>query len=256
MTITFGCYALVIVLTALAYAWFGSSACQLNQFFISFNWILCFFVSILSVIPRVQEENAKSGLSQAAMVSIYATYLIASAISSEPNDDNHCGPPELKGKTETSTVLLGSFFTFLALAYSTSRAATQHQILSTAGDESAPLLGGGSSGAEDDDDYEDDEQDGVQYNYSFFHFIFMIGSMYLAMLLTNVSRLPNLKMFIFTRKKTSIQWDTVSKVDDQQYIVGKSITAAWVKVASSWCVLILYAWTLVAPIVLPDRSWE
>lgn len=185
MTITFGCYALVIVLTALAYAWFGSSACQLNQFFISFNWILCLFVSILSIIPRVQEENAKSGLSQAAMVSIYATYLIASAISSEPNDDNHCGPPELKGKTETSTVLLGSFFTFLALAYSTSRAATQHQILSTAGDESAPLLGGADG---DEDDYEDDEQDGVQYNYSFFHFIFMIGSMYLAMLLTNVSR--------------------------------------------------------------------
>ncbi len=92
----------------------------------------------------------------------------------------------MKGKTETSTVLLGSFFTFLALAYSTSRAATQHQILSTSGDESAPLLGTASGLDDEEDGYEDDEQDGVQYNYSFFHFIFMIGSMYLAMLLTNV----------------------------------------------------------------------
>ena len=59
--------------------------------------------------------------------------------------------------------------------------------------------------------------------------------MYLAMLLTN--------------------WDTVSKVDSD-YRVGKSMTAVWVKVVSSWCVLILYLWTLIAPLVVPDRSWE
>jgi hypothetical protein len=194
LTITGGSYVLVIVLTSLAYFWFGSNSCPLNQFFISFNWILCLFVSLLSIIPAVQESNPKSGLAQAAMVSVYATYLIASAISSEPEDKAHpelqCGPGHLQGKTETSTVIMGSFFTFLALAYSTSKAATQHQILTVGGEgEGTPLLG--DRAVEDDDGDEDgptdDEQDGVQYNYSFFHFIFVLGSMYLAMLLTNVS---------------------------------------------------------------------
>ena len=186
IAISFGSFVSAIVITALAYAWFGSSACQLNQFFISFNWILCLFVSLLSIMPAVQEENPKSGLAQSAMVCIYSTYLIASAISSEPDGPGHCGPTTIDGKTDTSTVILGSFFTFLALAYSTSRAATQHQILTTGEDASIPLLGGDADDEEGGKYPADDEQEGVQYNYSFFHFIFVLGSMYLAMLLTNV----------------------------------------------------------------------
>lgn len=109
---------------------------------------------------------------------MYSTYLIASAIASEPPGDNNCGPKLNNTNTETSTVLMGSFFTFLALAYSTSSTATQHSSFSR---EETPLLN------DDSDDMVDDETLGVVYNYSFFHFIFIIGSMYLAMLLTNVN---------------------------------------------------------------------
>ncbi len=80
--------------------------------------------SALSIIPAVQEVNPKSGLAQSAMVAIYATYLVASAISSEPTSDPNvssiCNPLEQQGKTETTTVFLGSLFTFLVLVYSTS----------------------------------------------------------------------------------------------------------------------------------------
>jgi hypothetical protein len=134
----------------LAYAWYGSSQCQLNQFFISFNWILCFFVSLLSVLPQIQECNPKSGLAQAAMVSIYSTYLVASAISSEPDSSNHCGPSNTG--TETSAVALGYAFTFLALAYSTSSAASNSKVLAG---EDVPLL----SGTDDEEALADDEQD-------------------------------------------------------------------------------------------------
>lgn len=81
----------------------------------------------------------------------------------------------------------------------------------------------------------DDEQDAVIYSYSFFHFVFMIGSMYLAMLITN--------------------WDFVIE-QEGGLGVGKSMGAVWVKIVSGWIVLLLYTWTMVAPIALPDRDWE
>lgn len=72
----------------------------------------------------------------------------------------------------------------------------------------------------------------MAYSYSFFHFIFMIASMYVAMLLTN--------------------WNTVSQ-SDHLLVVGRSAVAMWVKVLTSWASLGLYAWTLLAPVVLSDR---
>lgn len=219
LVITFGAFLGSIALTGVMYAWFGSSACKLNQFFITFNLIMCLIVTGLSVAPPIQEANPKNGLAQAAMVTIYATYLIASAIVSEPSDDgshNVCNPTNESGKTQTTTLVLGSLFTFLALAYSTTRAATKGDVLASSGADEAslPLISEQPSGrsshlrsaidsgalpsrALHDDDYygedgpfgvsDDDEKDGVQYNYSFFHFIFLLASMYLAMLLTAVS---------------------------------------------------------------------
>jgi hypothetical protein len=248
--LTASCYLLAITVTGFMYAWFGAGGCRLNQFFITFNLILMLFTSVLSIVPAVQEANPKSGLAQSAMVAIYATYLIASALSSEPSDSFGkivCNPLIEQSKTQTTTVILGSMFTFLALAYSTSRAATTFH-----GEDSEPLMGQQHLSAAVDsgalpmrsleenqgaDAYpDDDEVDGVQYNYSFFHFVFMIASMYLAMLVTN--------------------WDTVVFTSEDLVVVGRSLTAVWVKVVSSWVVLLLYGWTVVAPLALPDRSWD
>lgn len=44
------------------------SGCGLNQFFITMNIILAFVASVISIHPRVQEENPQSGLPQAAAV--------------------------------------------------------------------------------------------------------------------------------------------------------------------------------------------
>lgn len=158
------------------------------------------------------------------MVAIYSTYLIASAISSEPFDTGVCNPlGDPREKTETTSMFLGSLFTFLALVYSTSSAATtfhtndgsSEPLLSqphlTAAIESGALPA--STLGEDEGMYpQDDETDGVQYNYSFFHFIFMIGSMYLAMLITN--------------------WDSVDFDGSGRGVIGKSLVAVWVKVIS------------------------
>ncbi|CAB4412591.1 unnamed protein product [Rhizophagus irregularis] len=56
-----------IILTGIMYNFFAGSGCGLNQFFITFNLILCIIVIFLCINPVVQEANPRSGLSQASM---------------------------------------------------------------------------------------------------------------------------------------------------------------------------------------------
>ncbi|PKY48316.1 TMS membrane protein/tumor differentially expressed protein [Rhizophagus irregularis] len=204
-----------IILTGIMYNFFAGSGCGLNQFFITFNLILCIIVIFLCINPVVQEANPRSGLSQASMVTIYCTYIILSAIANEP-DDNMCNPLTRSRGTRTTTIVLGTILTFLAIAYSTSRAATQ------------------TSALDDDDDGHDDEKNGVAYNYGSFHFIFAVASMYVAMLLTN--------------------WNNINTTGSEELvIIGQSIVAVWVKVVSSWICLLLYTWTLIGPVLMPER---
>ncbi|TPX34223.1 hypothetical protein SmJEL517_g03140 [Synchytrium microbalum] len=229
VTITAAAFITALVAIILMYLWWGQPPCKLNQFYISLSWILCFLVTLLSITPAIQEANPKSGLAQAAMVTIYATYLVASALTSVPTPDGDytCNFSNEPGKSTTTMTAFGVVFTFIALAYSASSVGTMGS-----GDEEAPLIGG------DDDDAKgpsDDEADGVQYSYSYFHIVFAQAAMYVAMLLTN--------------------WNTFEMLSDDNAIVGKSMGAVWVKIVSSWVTLILYAWTVIAPLVLADREF-
>lgn len=128
---TAGMYAAAITLTGLMYGFFAAEPCTLNKFFISFNLSLCILVSFICIHPAVQEANPRSGLAQASMVAVYCTYLTMSALANHSDTDNVCNPLRrgtVQG-TRTSTVVMGAIFTFLAIAYSTSRAATQSKAL-------------------------------------------------------------------------------------------------------------------------------
>jgi hypothetical protein len=125
---TAGMYAVTITLTGVLYGFFAGPGCQLNQFFITFNLIMCIAVTIMSVHPVIQEYNPRSGLAQASMVAVYCTYLVMSAVGNR--DTEQCNPIRRSAQgTRTTTVVLGAIFTFLAIAYSTSRAATQSKAL-------------------------------------------------------------------------------------------------------------------------------
>ena len=128
---TAGMYAATIALTGVMYGFFAGAGCGLNKFFISFNLALCIIITILCIHPTVQEHNPRSGLAQSSMVAAYCTYLIMSAIGNHEHDK--CNPlQKYRGTvegTKTTTVVLGAIFTFLAIAYSTSRAATQSRAL-------------------------------------------------------------------------------------------------------------------------------
>ena len=78
-----------------------------------------------------------------------------------------------------------------------------------------------------------DEFELVTYNYSFFHLIFALASMYIAMLMTG--------------------WGTGAEERD---LIDVGWTSVWVKVVAQWATVALYAWTMTAPLLFPDRDFS
>jgi len=79
---------------------------------------------------------------------------------------------------------------------------------------------------------EEEERDAVTYNYVQFYIIFALASMYTGMLMTG--------------------WGS-GRIEKDLIDVGWTSVA--VKIASQWIAAALYIWTLVAPIILPDREF-
>lgn len=84
---------------------------------------------------------------------------------------------------------------------------------------------------------EEEESDVPTYNYSFFHFTFFLASLYLAMVLTNW---------------LSVTFDS-GQIDSVH--VDKGMAAVWVKVISSWATVLVYVWTMLAPVIFPNREF-
>jgi hypothetical protein len=124
-------YIFTITMTGLLFAYFAGSGCTLNRFFIGFNLALSIVITLMCVHPTVQEYNPRSGLAQSGMVAAYSTYLIVSAVSNHTHETNQtCNPLRNSETTARRTAaVLGAIFTFLAIAYSTTRAATQSRAL-------------------------------------------------------------------------------------------------------------------------------
>ncbi|KAL9576542.1 MAG: hypothetical protein Q9212_007012 [Teloschistes hypoglaucus] len=90
---------------------------------------------------------------------------------------------------------------------------------------------------DDDDDSEDgrggkdDERGGTQYNYSLFHFIFLLATTWVATLLTQ----------------------NIDFENEAVATVGRTYWASWVKIVSAWICHAIYGWTLLAPVMMPGR---
>ncbi|KAK0745057.1 serine incorporator/TMS membrane protein [Apiosordaria backusii] len=282
---TLGMYIASLAMTIIQYIFFARSGCSMNQAAITINLLLWLAISVISVHPTVQEYNPKAGLAQAAMVAVYCTYLTMSAVSMEPDEteDHHCNPLIAGQGTRTTTVVIGALITMLTVAYTTTRAATQslglggkggqirlpdseesadyeHSLITTQPDNSRRQMRAealrraveeGSLPADallsDDDDTSvhnnssgsnganDDERSSTQYSYAMFHVIFFLATAWVATLLTS-------------------DWDDKKVADGSDFAtVGRTLWASWVKIVSGWVCYGMYVWTLVAPIVLPER---
>jgi len=115
------CILVSIIGTILMFTFFtskdGASDCGINTVFIVVNIILCVAVSVFSINPSIQKKNTKTGLFSSTVVSFYGTYLVWSAISSEPIEWK-CS--NLTSPSSTS-LFVGVTVSFIALVYSALR---------------------------------------------------------------------------------------------------------------------------------------
>ena len=86
MLCTVGMFLGAIAFTVISYIFYAHSGCPLHQFFVSLNLILCVIVSVISILPKIQEHMPRSGLLQAAAVSLYVMYLTWSAMTNDSDE--------------------------------------------------------------------------------------------------------------------------------------------------------------------------
>lgn len=220
----------------------GGEHCGWQKFFISSNLILSVILSVLSILPRIQESQPRSGLLQSSILTLYIMYLTWSALSSAA--DNDCKPgilhndPKQPKTTTDSEAFVGLMLWFVCVIYSSIRTSTNSQVsrLSMSdqilskdtGDAGQDL----ESGSKPQGTYDNEEEE-TAYSWSFFHVMFAFASLYVMMTLTSWN------------KPTA----SVSETLDNS-------ASMWVKMISSWLCSCLYIWTLVAPILLPDRDFS
>uniref|UniRef100_A0A7N5JEQ8 Serine incorporator 2 n=1 Tax=Ailuropoda melanoleuca TaxID=9646 RepID=A0A7N5JEQ8_AILME len=242
-------YALSVAAVTLLFVYYTQpSSCYEGKVFIGLNLTLCFCVSIVAVLPRVQDAQPNSGLLQASAITLYTMFVTWLALSSVP--DQKCNP-HLLTRFGNGTILAGpdSYEThwwdapsivglvvfILCTLFIGLRSSDHRQVNSLMQTEECPStleVTQQRQVVECQGRAFDNEQDGVTYSYSFFHFCLVLASLHIMMTLTNWYRPGE------TLKMTST-W-----------------TAVWVKICASWAGLLLYLWTLVAPVLLPNRDFS
>ena len=237
LTLTTASYGLCVAGLVVMYEFFDPSGadCKTNVTLITVTLLMFVIFSVISLLPQVQHGS----LFPSAIIALYTVFLCFSALSSQPADYQCNG---MGHKMDNTKLWMGMIFTLSSVAYSAMSVGSSSGTFSLGGEgssisSSTPLVQPpGSVDMSKDDDVESQEGDFevVDYSYAFFHFVFAVASMYIAMLMTS--------------------WGSPSAVEGKDTIdVGW--TSYWVKIVSQWIMGGLYTWTLVAPLILKDREF-
>ncbi|KAH8375498.1 hypothetical protein KR200_010750 [Drosophila serrata] len=232
-----------------------STGCGINKFFISINLILCLVISVISILPAVQERLPHSGLLQSSLVTLYTIYLTWSAVANNPEKECNPGmfglmdgignatttvaPPSHNSKvTFDTTNIIGLVVWLLCILYNCISSAVEVSKITHDNSEKRVLteaLSDTEAGGKEADGKPstDTETEGVTYSWSLFHVVFVCASLYVMMTLTNWYK-PNSDIELFNGNEASM----------------------WVKIISSWLGVFIYGWSLAAPIILTNRDFS
>uniref|UniRef100_A0A6Q2ZLB2 Uncharacterized protein n=1 Tax=Esox lucius TaxID=8010 RepID=A0A6Q2ZLB2_ESOLU len=269
-------YTVALVAVVLMFMFYTvPEGCRLNKFFIGFNMLLCIVASVVSVLPRVQDSQPRSGLLQSSFMTMYTMYLTWSAMTNEP--DRTCNPSllsifqqtlvptpaPLEIENQTAVLIIGTeepsqsspylqwwdaqsivgLGIFIAcILYSSIRTSNNSQVnkLTMATNETV-ILEGSNTGTPDEEYGTGNGARRVEDNerdavqYSYSFFHFMLCLASLYIMMT----LTNWFSPYADYNDMSSKWPAV-----------------WVKISSSWVCLFIYTWTLVAPMILPCRDFS
>nr|KAG5686515.1 hypothetical protein BaRGS_031332 [Batillaria attramentaria] len=225
-------YVISVTAVVLFYVFYADGAsCKLHKFFISFNLILCVGISVLSILPKIQEDTAcNPSLSQLIDPSHNKT-------TSTLADGDFA-----KTQFDAQSIIALLIWMF-AVLYSSIRTSSNSQMGKLTMSERTILqtdtdsYKSGSTASDDEENGRqkvwDNEEDVVAYSYSFFHFMLCLASLYVMMTLTN--------------------WFSPSS---DFRTLNANMASVWVKISSAWLCIALYVWTLVAPTILSNRDFS
>lgn len=262
-----------IVAAVLLYVFYTSDpVCIENKLFIVINGVMCVLICILSVLPCAKRANENSGLLQGSLISLYVMYLTWSALISEPAkpvlrstdmDDStsavvdsdseyvngtsfvwehiSCGPRPTSRLWQMVSGYIAAVLMMIMAVYAiimTTHRAKHLGIMPPVPPKGVCCCCAGSTsemiGDRGGQPVKNDEAEGVVYSYSFFHFIFALGNLYIMMQLT-----------MWYRPEGSLLRE-----------FGRNWPSVWVKMASSWLCLVVYMCTLCIPKCLPGHDYS
>lgn len=228
LVVSLVCYLATFGFSGLLFHWFTPSGhdCGLNTFFIVMTLICVVLFAIITLHPAVSGSILPS-----SVISVYCMYLCYSGLASEPRDFECNGLHKHSNAASTGTLTIGLLTTVLSVVYSAVRAGSSTTLLSPPG---SPRAGKPLLPLDKVDEVEEEKGNKpVSYSYSFFHIIFSLASMYSAMLLTG--------------------WST--SVGESGKLVDVGWPSVWVRIVTGWATAALFIWSLVAPILFPDREF-
>lgn len=203
--VSLGLYGLIGYGTYLLWQLFNNPT---ERLIVLISAAMTIFLTVCSVLPAVRRGNDRSGLFQASVIGTLSMAIIGSAIVFSPAHQIAASA----GSSKTLSVLtiivhiLSGIFALMAIL-------------------AASYIG--SHGKEGSEAHE--------YNYSFFHLIFAVASMYMIVTLTEW-RQP-----VVTAGSLSFEDSGLS---------------FWAKIAIAGVINLFYGWTLFAPLAFPDREFN
>ena len=199
-----------------------------NIIFTLLNIVLSVIGVVVSLLPSVRLRKPTSGIFQSSIVAAYTSYLLLDSILSLPCEQidgcwevTDCNEQySLMGNYELSA-FGGILFTIIVIAYQTFRNSSEIAEMSFI-DDKLP-------------DWTDDLTGEKHYNYSYWKY--HLGFCFAV---------------LFTMQNMS-DWSYVP-YDGNDVIVSTS--AYFIKIIDCFICHVLYIWTLVAPIIFPERNFS
>jgi len=181
------------------------------------NIFLITFITILSIVATYL--SLRDDLHRGSLLSsaVITGACIYFTFSALLNTTNSCNPFPPTATAHVWMLGIGIVLAIASICWNTIASASASGVFKITADKE-PLL-----------KHEDD-----CYNFSYFHLVFACGAMYMAMLFTG--------------------WNLSSVIAEGQFAIDP--VSMWAKIGSSWLTILFYIWSMIGPLLFPNREWN